>query len=104
VGNLETASPTSEGPVSSLAPYVRDSVSTALPVAGLVAVYYVLDTFVRRISDLGESGYSEPSLIWELSKQSEFAVPLVVFVAAGALVLTHTFGPRWPAFQGGWTL
>ncbi len=104
MGNLESASPTSEGLGSSLADHVRDWVSTALPVAGLVAVYYAIDTFVRRISDLGESGYSEPSLIWELSKQSKFAVPLVVFVVAGALVLTHTFGPRWPAFERGWTL
>lgn len=103
MGNLETAVATPGRSISSLTSWVRSTIRAVLPVAALVAVYFAIDAFVLRITDLGEAGYREPSLIWELSKQSKFLVPLVVLVAIAALVLTQTLGPKWPSFDRGWT-
>lgn len=83
---------------------IRSLVMVALPIGVLVAIFVVIDEVVRRVSNLGPSGYLQPSLLAELSRQTFLAVPLLAI--AGVLVLwkNRTLGPQWPRFDRGWSL
>ncbi len=77
--------------------------STGWPIGALVAIFVVIDQIVLRITDLGEAGYTRPSLILESMTRLGLAVPVLLALWGIALWRTGSFGLRWPGFERGWS-
>jgi hypothetical protein len=82
---------------------LRRLASVGWPLAVLIGVYLVIDLVVRGVTDLGEAGYQQPSLILELLPQSGFAVTLILLVWSVVVWRTRSFDLRWPGFERGWS-
>jgi len=69
----------------------------------MLGIYLVIDVVVRGVTDLGEAGYQQSSLIVELLTQSWLAVPVILVLWAGVVWRTGSFNLHWPGFERGWS-